>query len=85
MMAIPHMTLWVRWAKKGEQVATSICDQLETDGVVTQSTLTLSSDGRNVNKTIFRAVNKKIKESGNPGYINIVTCNLHVVHLEEEI
>ena len=55
-------------------------EQLEGDGVNPSYILTLSSDGPNVNKTIFRAVNKSLKESGNPGMIDIGTCNLHVVH-----
>ena len=55
-------------------------DKLEADKVNLSSILTLSSDGLNVNKTIFRAVNTSLKGAGNPGMINIGTCNLHVVH-----
>ena len=35
---------------------------------------------QNVNKAIFRAVKMSLKGAGNPGMINIGTCNLHVVH-----
>lgn len=65
---------------EGAKVAAAMVEQLEGDGVNPSYILTLSSDGPNVNKTIFRAVNKSLKESGNPGMINIGTCNLHVVH-----
>ena len=65
---------------EGAKVAAAMVEQLEGDGVNPSYILTLSSDGPNVNKTIFRAVNKSLKESGNPGMINVGTCNLHVVH-----
>lgn len=68
------------WHAEGEKVGNSIISKLEEDKVDTKSILTLSSDGPNVNKTIFRTVNKALKESGNPGMMNIGTCNLHVVH-----
>ena len=55
-------------------------DKLEEDTVNLSSILTLSSDGPNVSKTIFRAVNMSLKGVGNPGMINIGTCNLHDVH-----
>ena len=33
-----------------------------------------------INKTIFRAVTKSLKDSVNPGMMAIVTCHVHVVH-----
>ena len=65
---------------KGAKVAAAMVDKLEEDKVNLSSILTLSSDGPNVNKTFFRAVNTSLKGAGNPGMINIGTCNLHVVH-----
>ena len=65
---------------EGAKVAAAMVDKLEEDKVNLSSLLTLSSDGPNVNKTIFRAVNTSLKGAGNPGMINIGTCNLHVVH-----
>ena len=65
---------------EGAKVAAAMVDKLEEDEVYLSSVLTLSSDGPNVNKTIFRAVNTSLKGAGNPGMINIGTCNLHVVH-----
>ena len=65
---------------EGAKVAVAMVDKLEKDKVNLSSILTLSSDGPNVNKTIFRAVNTPLKGAGNPGMINIGTCNLHVVH-----
>ena len=65
---------------QGAKVAAVMVDKLEKDKVNLSSILTLSSDGPNVNKTIFRAVNMPLKGAGNPGMINIGTCNLHVVH-----
>ena len=65
---------------EGAKVAAPMVDKLEEDKVNLSSILTLSSDGPNVNKNIFRAVNTSLKGAGNPGMINIGTCNLHVVH-----
>ena len=65
---------------EGAKVAAAMVDKLEEDKVNLSSLLTLSSDGPNVNKTIFGAVNTSLKGAGNPGMINIGTCNLHVVH-----
>ena len=65
---------------EGAKVAAAMVDKLEEDKVNLFSILTLSSDGPNVNKTIFRAVNMSLKGAENPGMINIGTCNLHVVH-----
>ena len=65
---------------EGAKVAAAMVDKLEEDKVNLSSILTLSSDGPNVNKAIFRAVNMSLKGAGNPGMINIGTCNLHVVH-----
>ena len=63
---------------EGGKVAAVMVDQLESDDVNHSYILTLSCDRPIVNKTIFRAVNRSLKESGNPGLINIGTCNLHV-------
>ena len=65
---------------EGAKVAAAMVDKLEEDKVNLSSILTLSSDGPNVNKTIFRAVNTSLKGGGNPRMINIGTCNLHVIH-----
>ena len=64
---------------EGAKVAATMVDKLEEDKVNLTSILTLSSDGPNVNKTIFRAVNTSLKGAGNPGMINNGTCNHHVV------
>ena len=58
---------------EGAKVAPAMVDKLEADKVNLSSILTLSSDGPNVNKTIFRAVNTSLKGAGNPGMINIGT------------
>lgn len=65
---------------EGKKVANSIIDQLNTDGAHIQYLTALGSDGPNVNKTIFTAIDSHLKEAGFSGLINIGTCNLHVVH-----
>ena len=65
------------WSEEQNEVG----GQIRGRGKVNLSSiLTLSNDGPNVNKTIFRAVNTSLKGAGNPGMINIGTCNLPVVH-----
>ena len=65
---------------EGAKVGAAMVDKLEEDKVNLSCMLTLSNDEPNVKKTIFRAVSMSLKGGGNPGMINIGTCNLHVVH-----
>ena len=40
----------------------------------------LSSEGPNVNKTIWNTVNKVLLDEGLPGLMPFVPCSIHVVH-----
>ncbi|XP_015759407.1 PREDICTED: uncharacterized protein LOC107338689 [Acropora digitifera] len=42
--------------------------------------ISLSSDGPNVNKTIWNTVNKVLVDEGLPGLMPFIPCNIHVVH-----
>ena len=42
--------------------------------------ISLSSDGPNVNKTIWNTVNKVLVDEGLLGPMPFVPCNIHVVH-----
>ncbi|KAK3923387.1 Reticulocyte-binding protein 2-like protein a [Frankliniella fusca] len=42
--------------------------------------LMLSCDGPNVNKTVLRLVNEKVKEFRAKGLMDAGTCNLHILH-----
>lgn len=65
---------------EGQKVADVIMAGLEEEGIQVSNLLTLASDGPNVNKTIWRCVQKKLTEAGNKGLVDIGTCNIHVVH-----
>lgn len=57
-----------------------ILDSINDNGLQLQNLLALESDGPNVNKGVWQAVNEKVKNAGSSGLLNIGTCNLHVVH-----
>lgn len=39
----------------------------------------LSSDGPNVNKTVWNKINENVMECRGKGILNIGTCNLHII------
>ena len=53
-----------------------------SDNVPLTQMLTLGSDGPNVNKTIWREMEQKIREvyPGFQGLVDVGTCNIHIVH-----
>jgi hypothetical protein len=58
---------------------------LTDDVIPLQRFLHLSSDGPNVNKSLFKSLDEEVKSSrsghaDDVGLLNIGTCNLHVVH-----
>ncbi len=64
----------------GNAGSASILTSLEADGFNLKHLLALGADGPNVNKTIFRQIQMKLKEAGFPGLLDIGSCNIHVVH-----
>ena len=42
--------------------------------------ISLSSDGPNVNKTMWSAINKVLLDQELPGLLQFIPCNIHVVH-----
>ena len=55
---------------------------LKEHGIQFWKLLTLGSDGPNVNKTIWRELESKIKETelGFGNLVDVWTCNIHVMH-----
>ena len=66
----------------GHDVAKKIVDVLEERGfqLPLSGLISLSSDGPNVNKTIWSAINKVLLDQGLPGLMPFIPCNIHVVH-----
>ena len=67
---------------EGVRVATAILEALKEDDIPKGKLLTLGSDGPNVNKTIWRELESKIRAT-DPGFRNFVdvgTCFIHVMH-----
>lgn len=71
----------------GHAIATNVSENLvevlAKEKLDLKRMIALGSDGPNVNKSIYRNVEKKVTENyGNPGLQDweIGTCNLHVVH-----
>ena len=65
---------------RGKDVATRILSLLREDGLNLDQLVSLSSDGPNVNKTIWNSINRELTEAGHPGLLNVGTCNIHIVH-----
>ena len=67
---------------EGMKVADALMEKLQNDDVPVEKMLTLIRDGPNVNKTIFRAIEAKIKakESTFDGLVDLGSCSLHTVH-----
>jgi hypothetical protein len=67
---------------KGKDVAAAILETLNEEGfqLPLKQLLSLGSDGPNVNKTIWTAINEHLKESALPGMLPFISCSLHVVH-----
>lgn len=53
---------------------------LDNGGISMAFMLMLSCDGPNVNKTVFRSLNEKVKVDRNRPLIDIGFCNLHLLH-----
>ena len=66
---------------RGEMIAEAIHKSLKDDNLPIKMLLALGSDGPNVNKTIWRAIDKKLMDdSTGHGLIDIGICNIHVIH-----
>lgn len=65
---------------KGKDVADKILSIMKEDGINLDQLVSLSSDGPNVNKTIWTSIQGELTRAGHPGLLNVGTCNIHVVH-----
>ena len=54
----------------------------KNDNVPVPQLLTRGSDGPNVNKTIWRELEQKIRRANLDfqGFVDVGTCNIHIVH-----
>ena len=68
----------------GHASAKEVADQLKKvinlNGLTFKNLIMLGSDGPNVNKKVFRLIDKIVEEERGSGLVDIGTCNLHVVH-----
>ena len=67
---------------QGHDVAKKIVDMPEGTGfqLPLSGLISLSSDGPNVNKTIWSPFNKVLLDQGLPELLPFIPCNIHVVH-----
>lgn len=84
-----HNEVWVAYYTslmfghaEGKTVASKMMAQLLDDNMPIDKLSTLVRDGPNVNKTIFSALQKSIKEEcpDFPGFVDLGSCILHTVH-----
>lgn len=68
----------------GHATAVEVADQLKTiinlNGLTFKNLIMLGSDGPNVNKKVFRLMDKIVEEERGSRLLHIGFCNLHVVH-----
>ena len=84
-----HNEVWIRYYSseffghaEGATVANAIVSAFKNDNVPVPQLLTLGNDGPNVNKTIWRELEQKIRRA-NPdfqGFVDLGTCNIHIVY-----
>lgn len=65
---------------EGNKVAEAMMKSLEDDGFQLSKLCALSSDGPNVNKTIWRQMQKMLTDAGHAGLLQFTTCIIHVIH-----
>ena len=67
---------------EGKTVASKMMAQFKEDNMPIHNLRTLVRDGPNVNKTLFRMMEKNIKEECKdfPGFVDLGGCILHTVH-----
>ena len=84
-----HNEVWCRFYKalffghaEGVKVANAIFSSLKEDKIGMNKLVTLGSDGPNVNKTIWRELQSKIRglEPNFRNFVDVGTCNIHVMH-----
>lgn len=82
-----HNEVWIRYYTseffghaEGATVASAIMSTFRSDDVPLTQLLTLGSDGPNVNKTIWREMEQKIREvyPGFQGLVDVGTCNIQL-------
>ena len=84
-----HNEVWIRYYSseffghaEGATVANAIMFTFKNDNVPVPQLLTPGCDGPNVNKTIWRELEQKIRRA-NPdfqGFVDVGACNIHIVH-----
>lgn len=84
-----HDEVWVRYYSSeffghadGATVSNAIMSTFTNDDIPLKQLLTLGSDGPNVNKTIWRLLEQKLKSKCPEfdGFVDIGTCNIHIIH-----
>ena len=84
-----HDEVWVRYYSSqlfghadGLTVANAMIPTFTNDDIPLKQLLTLGSDGPNANKTIWRLLEQKMKAKCPEynGFVDIGTCNIHIIH-----
>ena len=80
-----HNEVWIRYYSseffghaEGATVANAIMSAFKNDNVPVPQLLTLGSDGPNVNKTIWRELEQKIRRASPDfqGFVDVGACNI---------
>ena len=55
-------------------------NELDEANLSTEKLINFSSDGPNINKSLWRLLDEALKEKGSNGLLPLITCTLHVIH-----
>jgi hypothetical protein len=65
---------------EADKLHTQVINAMTTDGLDLCKLLMMSSDGPNVNKTLYKLLDNDCKKAGSVGLLDVGTCSLHKVH-----
>jgi hypothetical protein len=80
-IVIHHLQTYFMGSATGQLIFEKLCYAMESNGLSYKNLLMLSSDGPNVNKTVYCLLNEKKKNmTDGRSLVSFGTCNLHIAH-----
>lgn len=79
VMSFHLETFYIGFAK-GPDIMEKLLAAIDNGNLQLACLLMLGSDGPNVNKTVFRLMNEKVKSVRRKGLLDIGSCNIHIAH-----
>ena len=77
---IHYLSTFMLGHTQADKVESAVVSEIDADQLRMKELLTLSRDGPNVTKKVFRLLSDRLKGSSGYGFVDIGSCNLHVMH-----